>query len=165
MRCLILSFLLAAVVSCVGGKSTPVQYYTLDTEGSSDFKLYVREVSAGSKVHERFNLQNASSLELREFERWEDAPRRIVETEMKKYFALGDNDLRSELNEFVFDVKNMEARIIMDFVYTGQGDEKRIFRISSSEAFASTEGDELAAAMSKALTKIFVKLDQKLNEK
>ena len=164
MRYLAFSFVFACVVSCIGGKSKPVEYYTLDAQGNSDFKLYVREVSAGANVHERITLKDGSSVTLMEFDRWEESPRRLVEVEMKKYFSLGIQDLRTELNEFVFDLQSNEARITLDCVFMTKDNERKYFRVKSSEEFEGTDASDLSEAMSKALTKLFVKMDNKLNE-
>jgi hypothetical protein len=162
MRNLFLAIIFALLVSCIGGKSKPVQFYTLDAKGSSDFALYVREVSAGGNIHDRISLKSGSRIELLEFDRWEESPRRLVEVGLKNYFSLGEGDLRSEINDFVFDLKSNEARISMDFVHLGEGNEPNYFRVRSSEKFTSTDPALLSEAMSKALTKLFVKLDHKL---
>ena len=164
MRYLVFTFILACLVSCIGGKSKPVQFYTLDVQGSSDFKLYVREVSSGANIHERITLKSGSSIELMEFDRWEESPRRLVEVEMKNYFDLGGQEIRTELNEFIFDLKNKEARVSMDCVFLKEDNTRKFFRVKSSEVFEDDDAASLTQAMSKALTKLFVKMDHKLNE-
>ncbi|MDD7986959.1 hypothetical protein PQO01_18580 [Lentisphaera marina] len=149
--------------SCIGGKSVPVQFYTLNIKGESPTPVSIVEVRASAKVHQRFNLENGEKLELREFERWQDSPNRLVETEMKNYFSLGKDELRCELNEFVFDVENMQAKISIDFVLrSGAGDQQ--FRVKSAQSFTELDGASLVKAMSSAVHDVFKQLDQKIIE-
>ena len=69
--------------SCIGGKSVPVEFYTLNLKGESATATKVASVRSGVKIHQRMNLKNGTRLELREFERWQGTPDRLIETELK----------------------------------------------------------------------------------
>ncbi|WDE95869.1 hypothetical protein PQO03_09085 [Lentisphaera profundi] len=162
MRNYIIGFLsVVFFISCIGGKSVPVQYYTLNLEGEGQASLNVREIRAGAQIHQRMNLKKGSHLELREFERWQDSPHRLIESELKNHFPLGVNELRGELNEFVFDQESMESRISIDFLFETK-DKQRFFRIKSVQAIRALDGDSLAQSMSLAVQDIFKQLDKNL---
>jgi hypothetical protein len=149
--------------SCIGGKSVPVQLYTLNVVGESSSSINVVQIRAGAKIHQRMNLQNGELLELREFERWQDSPHRILETEMKNYFALGGDELRGELNEFVFDLNDMQAKISVDFIQNKESGDQH-FRLKSTQGFEKINGESLAKAMSLAVQDLFINLDKKITE-
>lgn len=147
--------------SCIGGKSVPVEFYTLNLKGESPTAIKIASVRSSVKIHQRMNLKNGTRLELREFERWQAGPDRLIETELKNYFALGGDDLYCDLSEFVFDLESNEAQVSMDFTLSSEDGTKK-FRLKSAQEFTALDGESLANAMSLAVQDLFKQLDKKL---